>query len=159
METDPMKILTDRKVSQTRLKPILKTIFMSTGRLMQQQDHNQIYPFICKVKRAVKTLMALDPHSCYLALIVLQDYNRIDNFAYDLSRVRAQVVDQKTMPHQVECILVLSNGDIAISGGQYRFEISIYRHDLNRKGAGVTGRDREKLKLVDSIDTGGMQVL
>ena len=61
--------------------------------------------------------MAVDPHSCYLALIILQDYTRIDNYAYDLSRVKAQVVDQKTMPHQVECIIVLSNGDVAISGG------------------------------------------
>ena len=58
---------------------------------------------------------------------------------------------------------MLSNGDVAISGGQYRFEICIYRHDLNRKPSSTsshaTGRDREKLKLVDSIDTGGMQVL
>ena len=54
---------------------------------------------------------------------------------------------------------MLSNGDVAISGGQFRFEICIYRHDLNRKALGTTGRDREKLKLVDSIDTGGMQVL
>ena len=51
---------------------------------------------------------------------------------------------------------MLSNGDVAISGGQFRFEICIYRHDLNRKAVGTTGRDREKLKLVDSIDTGGM---
>lgn len=133
-------------------------IFMSVARLMQPSNHNQIYPFICKVKRAVKARMAVDPHSCYLALIVLQDYNRIDNFGYDLSRVKAQVVDQRVMPQQVETVLVLSNGDIAISGGQFRFEICIYRHDLSLKGAGVTGRDREKLKFVDSIDTCGLQV-
>ena len=99
METDPMKILTDRKVGQSRLKPILRSIFMNTGRLMQLQNHNQIYPFICKVKRAVKTRMSVDPHSCYLALIILQDYTRVDNYAYDLSRVKARIVDQKTMPH------------------------------------------------------------
>ena len=99
METDPMKILMDRKVGQSRLKPILRAIFMNTGQLIKQQNHNQIYPFICKVKRAVKTRMAVDPPSCYLALIILQDYTRVDNYSYDLSRVKAKVVDQKTMPH------------------------------------------------------------
>ena len=58
METDPIKILMDLKVSKSRLKPILKAIFTNTGRLMQQQNHNLIYPFICKVKRAVKTRLA-----------------------------------------------------------------------------------------------------
>ena len=54
---------------------------------------------------------------------------------------------------------MLSNGDVAISGGQYRFEICIYRHDLARTTPNTTGRDREKLKLVDSIDTCGMSVV
>ena len=35
METDPIKILMDRKIGQSRLKPILKTIFTNTARLMQ----------------------------------------------------------------------------------------------------------------------------
>ena len=65
----------------------------------------------------MKTRMAVDPHNCYKALIVLQDYTKVDNYSYDMSRVKAHVVDSKTMPHQVECIIVLSNGDVAISGG------------------------------------------
>ena len=63
------------------------------------------------------------------------------------------------MPMQVECIILLSNGDIAISGGPYRFEVHIYRHDLDNQTFGVTGRQREKLKLVDSIDTDGLVVM
>jgi hypothetical protein len=58
METDPIKILLDRKIGQSRLKPILKAIFTNTVRLVQQQNHHQIYPFICRVKRALKTRMA-----------------------------------------------------------------------------------------------------
>ena len=74
--------------------------------------------------------MAQDQHQCYLALIILQDYAKIDNFGYDLARVSCRVVDQKTMPVQVECMLLLANGDIAISGGHRSFEVCIYRHDL-----------------------------
>lgn len=47
------------------------------------------------------------------------------------------------MPVQVECMIVLSNGDIAVSGGAFRFEISIYRHDLENRSVGATGRQRE----------------
>lgn len=63
------------------------------------------------------------------------------------------------MPLQVECMLLLSNGDIAISGGAFRFEICIYRHDLDNTAMGSTGGQREQLKLVDSIDTNGMNVV
>lgn len=63
------------------------------------------------------------------------------------------------MPQQVECVLVLSNGDIAISGGPYRFEVLIYRHDLAAESHSNTFRQREKLKQVDSIDTNGLQVV
>ena len=126
---------------------------------MQQANHGQIYPFICKVKRAVKTRMAQNKRAAYLALIILQDYTKIDNYGYDFTRVDCRIVDQKRMPFQVECTLVLSNGDIAISGGPFRFEVLIYRHDLELDGLGVTGRQREKLKQVDSIDTDGLQVV
>ena len=50
------------------------------------------------------------------------------------------MVDEKCMPLQVECMMVLSNGDIAIGGGPYHFEVCIYRHDLANSGRGVTGR-------------------
>jgi len=139
METDPIKILLDRKICQSKLMPILKAIFSSTGRLVQQQNHHQIYPFICKVKRALKTRMAQSRRSCYLALIILQDYSRVDNYNYDLTRVKCRVVDEKVMPLQVECMIVLANGDIAIASGSYRFEICIYRHDLESCGTGSVG--------------------
>ena len=103
--------------------------------------------------------MAQSQRNCYLALIILQDYSQIDNKNYDLSRVKSRVVDEKVMPLQVECIIVLSNGDIAISGGAFRFEIMIYRHDLDNQSVGVGGRQREQLKLVDTIDTNGMTVV
>lgn len=50
---------------------------------------------------------------------------------------------------QIEAVLVLSNGDIAISGGPRRFEILIYRHNyLCERGR------KDGLVLVDSLDTG-----
>lgn len=143
METEPYKIMVDKVVLASRLKPILKAIFANTHRLTQQQNHHQIYPFICKVKRALKTRMAQNQRSCYMALILMQDYSKIDNYGYPLSRVKCRVVDQKTMPLQVECMIVLSNGDIAITGGTMRFEVHIYRHDLSNVAPGTTGRQRE----------------
>ncbi len=56
-------------------------------------------------------------------------------------------------------MIVLSNGDIAISGGTMRFEVLIYRHDLGNASPSATGRQREQLKLVDSLDTNGMTVM
>ena len=46
-----------------------------------------------------------------------------------------------------------------MSAGALRFEVQIYRHDLENGAYGASGRQREKLKLVDSIDTCGMEVL
>ena len=74
--------------------------------------------------------MAQDQRACYLALIVLQDYPRVDNRDYDIKRVKCRLVETKTMQFQVECVVVLANGDIAISGGPFRFEVLVYRHDL-----------------------------
>jgi len=58
----------------------------------------------------------------------------VDNYGYDLTRVSCRHVDSKRMPFEVECLIVLANGDIAISGGPYRFEVLIYRHDLAAEG-------------------------
>ena len=74
--------------------------------------------------------MALDPRSCYMALILLQNYYQIDNVMYDTKRVRGQVVDAKELPFQVSGVLLLANGDIAVSGGPSKFEILIYRHNF-----------------------------
>ena len=76
--------------------------------------------------------MAMDQRSCYLALIILQDYTKVDNYGYDMTkRVKCRVIDEKVMPMQVDCLIVLSNGDIAIAGGHLRFDVCIYRHDLD----------------------------
>ena len=50
--------------------------------------------------------------------------------------------------------MVLSNGDIAISGGPYHFEIVIYRHMPKQ----MTKDNREKIEIVDSLDCNGCQV-
>jgi prolyl-tRNA editing enzyme YbaK/EbsC (Cys-tRNA(Pro) deacylase) len=39
-------------------------------------------------------------------------------------------VDRKEHPTQIDAVLVLSNGDIAVSGGPRKFEILIYRHNF-----------------------------
>ena len=74
--------------------------------------------------------MALDPRSCYMALILLQNYHSIDNTMYDVSRVCGKVIDAKELPFQVSGVLLLSNGDIAVSGGPNKFEILIFRHNF-----------------------------
>ena len=67
--------------------------------------------------------------------------------------MRAKVVEAKDMPFQVDAVLLLSNGDIAISGGPAHFEVLIYRHNLRAEG-----NKREGMVVVDSLDTGGLQV-
>ena len=43
------------------------------------------------------------------------------------------------MPFQVECLIVLANGDIAISGGPYRYEVLIYRHNFAAESLANSG--------------------
>ena len=89
-----------------------------------------------------------------MALILLQNYYQIDNVMYDTKRVRGQVVDAKELPFQVSGVLLLANGDIAVSGGPSKFEILIYRHNFKLQ----KGR-RDTVMLVDSVDTRGCNVL
>ena len=50
----------------------------------------------------------MDQRSCYLALIILQDYTKVDNYGYDMTkRVKCRVIDEKVMPMQVDCLIVL----------------------------------------------------
>ena len=50
---------------------------------------------------------------------------------------------------------MLSNGDIAISGGPLRFEVLIYRHYPKQ----MSEEKRETVKIVDSLDCKGCQVM
>lgn len=68
--------------------------------------------------------------------------------------MRTVEVEQKAFPFEVGAMLLLSNGDVAIAGGPQQFEVCIYRHsyELDR------GR-KDKLEMVDSLDTQGCKVL
>ena len=50
----------------------------------------------------------------------------------------------------MDAVLVLANGDVAISGGPCNFEVLIYRHNYRAE----TGQ-REHLAPIDSLDTDG----
>jgi hypothetical protein len=49
---------------------------------------------------------------------------------FDVSRVSGKVIDAKELPYQVSGVLLLANGDIAVSGGPTKFEVLIYRHNF-----------------------------
>ena len=84
----------------------------------------------------------------------MQNYPKLDFEAYDPARVKGQVVDSKEHTMQVQAVLLLSNGDIAISGGPNKFGVLIYRHNY------LSERSRkETLVLIDSIDTGPLPVI
>ena len=58
-------------------------------------------------------------------------------------------MDAKEHPVQIDAVLMLQNGDIAISGGPQKFEILIYRHNYQSEK-----NNRDGLVLVDALDTG-----
>ena len=58
---------------------------------------------------------------------------------------------------QIESIVILSNGDIAVSGGPLNYEILIYRNKVNTKWSEL-GQGSTNYELVDSISTKGEQV-
>lgn len=93
--------------------------------------------------------MATDNIRTYGAIAALQWYPQLDYEYYLLNRVRGRVIDTKEHPMQIDAVLVMSNGEIAISGGPRKYEILIYRHDyLKEKGL------RTQIQVVDAIDTG-----
>jgi len=98
--------------------------------------------------------MALDVRKSYHSLILLQNYPKLDYEGYDTNRIKGQVVDSKEHPTQVQSVLLLSNGDIAISGGPKRFEVMIYRNNFQTERA-----RKETLIQVDSLDTGKVPVV
>ena len=73
---------------------------------------------------------------------------------YDVSRVCGKVIDAKELPFQVSGVLLLSNGDIAVSGGPYKFEVLIFRHNFK-----LQKNRRDAVTLVDSIDALGCNAL
>lgn len=95
--------------------------------------------------------MALDTTKTYQAVAALQWYPQLDYEYYLLNRVKGRVMDSKEHPMQIDAVLVMSNGDVAISGGPRTCEIMIYRSEhLFIKGQ----KGKEQLFKYDTIDTG-----
>jgi len=90
-------------------------------------------------------------------------YCQLDiNYPLHSSRIRQSKVcaledklAAKTHATQIDSIILLDNGDVAVSGGPKGFEIIIYRNL-------VEGNSRvkatKKYEIVDSISTGGYPV-
>ena len=89
-----------------------------------------------------------------MALILLQNYHKIDNHMFDVSRVSGKVIDAKELPYQVSGVLLLANGDIAVSGGPTKFEVLIYRHNFK-----IQKNRRDAVTLIDSVDALGCNAL
>lgn len=81
------------------------------------------------------------------------NYPSIDNHNYDTTWIAVQEGEIKVMPYQVQAVLVLSTGEIAISGGPDNYEVLIYKHALDAE----RGR-RDKLVLSDTLDCNGCKV-
>jgi hypothetical protein len=73
---EPVKLLANCKVKRNQLYPIIKQIFKSANDLIL--DEHKVFPFICMLKRSVKTLMATDIRSAYGAVTKLQCYPSLD---------------------------------------------------------------------------------
>jgi hypothetical protein len=99
----------------------------------------------------VKTIMAVDVRQTFLAVARLQYYPQCDFEQYMLSRVKGQLVETKAHPTQIDCVLVMSNGDVAVSGGPMKFDVLIYSHNF------LDNEHKERLVIVDSINTGFQQ--
>jgi hypothetical protein len=62
-------------------------------------------------------------------------------------------MDAKSHETQIDSILVLDNGDVAVSGGPYGFEVIVYRNRLTDHHEASSQYD-----IVDSINTNGHTV-
>jgi hypothetical protein len=81
---DPRKLLNNQRVRQSPLFWVLKEIFNQTMKPFELSEA-QIYPFICRMKIQVKTILGLSPAQCYKSLIQLQDYPSRVDVQYDSS--------------------------------------------------------------------------
>lgn len=65
---------------------MIKQIFKSAHLLAK--DEGKVYPFVCGLKRTVKTMMAIDIKKTYDAVAKLQYYPQLDYEYYLLNRVQ-----------------------------------------------------------------------
>lgn len=92
----------------------------------------------------------------------MQNYSKIDCGYYDApswledSRTIVQVSDSKELPFQIQSVISLSSGEIAVSGGPKNFEVLVFGHNLNSPLRGVGRKDN--LVLLDSLNCGGSLV-
>lgn len=85
-QSEPAKLLANSKVKRNQLYPIIKEIFKNSTDLAI--DEHKVFPFVCMLKRWVKTLMATDVRQAYDAVNKLQCYPHLDYEYYLLNRVQ-----------------------------------------------------------------------
>ena len=59
-------------------------------------------------------------------------------------------IDSKLHATQIDSIIQLKNGDIAVSGGPLNYEVLIYRNKISSKAESTT-----QYQIVDNISTNG----
>ena len=89
-------------------------------------EEKDIFPFICEIKLQVKTLLAKNLDLCYQNLIKAQFYASLVDKAYDTDWVNFLETKKAEHPFNVNVVLRLKDGTIAVSGGPMRFEILLY---------------------------------
>jgi len=62
-------------------------------------------------------------------------------------------MDAKRHSTQIDSVLLLDNGDVAVSGGPINYEVLVYRNRISAKQEGSTQYD-----IVDSVSTQGYSV-
>lgn len=62
-------------------------------------------------------------------------------------------MDAKNHSTQIDSIILLDNGDVAVSGGPFSYEVLIYRNRLTDQHEASTQYD-----IVDSVNTNGHTV-
>lgn len=92
-------------------------------------------------------IFSINEKSVKEAYTTLKGYQHIDK-EYSLSRVKGKLSFSLAHKNQVEAVLALSNGDVAISGGPKYYEVIIYK--VNLKG--------NQFEFVSAINTSGVQV-
>ena len=129
------------------------------GLLREEAFSNDYLQFISKLKKITKNFLRENLDMAYRAKLVLrQSYVTID-CEYSMhtdwlrSRKNASIkekLDAKYHATQIDSIIQLQNGDVAVSGGPKDYEVLVYKNKISEQIEPTT-----QYEVVDSISTKG----